>query len=230
MESFTNKLDCKTMFDAIATKYDRINAILSLGMHHLWNRSLIRMLGAERSLLDLCTGTGKVAKQYKITYPKSLITLVDSSSEMLNIAKQHLREDSYFFILGDVAQLPIENNSYPLAAMAYGLRNLPDPYKALQEVARVLTPSGRLGILELTLPVKRSPIYLAHKLYLHTVVPWIGKLFSKDPYAYKYLSTSIQQLPQDHNLEDLFLKSGFYLKKKKKLFLGVATIWLLQKK
>ncbi|WP_100934609.1 bifunctional demethylmenaquinone methyltransferase/2-methoxy-6-polyprenyl-1,4-benzoquinol methylase UbiE [Candidatus Chlamydia corallus] len=229
MERFTNKSDCRKIFDSIAGKYDLINTILSLGMHHLWNRSLIRILGSEHSLLDLCAGTGKVAKHYIATHPKASVTLIDFSLAMLHIAKKYLPKCSCSFIHGDIAELPLENNSYPLAAMAYGLRNLSDPHKALKEISRVLMPSGRLGILELTLPTKTHPAYIAHKLYLRAMVPWIGKSFSKDPHAYTYLSKSIQQLPQDQDLENLFFKSGFYIGKKKKLFLGAATIWLLEK-
>nr|CRI42629.1 Demethylmenaquinone methyltransferase [Chlamydia pneumoniae] len=229
MEPSTNKPDCKKIFDSIASKYDRINTILSLGMHHFWNRSLIQILGSGYSLLDLCAGTGKVAKRYIAAHPQASVTLVDFSSAMLDIAKQHLPQGSCSFIHSDINQLPLENHSYPLAAMAYGLRNLSDPHKALQEISRVLMPSGKLGILELTPPKKTHPTYSAHKLYLRAVVPWIGKSVSKDPDAYSYLSKSIQQLPKDHDLEDLFSKSGFYIAKKKKLFLGAATIWLLEK-
>ncbi|WP_201456714.1 bifunctional demethylmenaquinone methyltransferase/2-methoxy-6-polyprenyl-1,4-benzoquinol methylase UbiE [Chlamydia sp. 17-3921] len=230
MKLCTNKHNLEKIFGAIASKYDKINAILSLGFHYFWNHSLIHMLGKSDHLVDLCSGTGKVALKYLQTYPESSATLIDFSLEMLQIAKQRSSKHAKLtFLQHDVSQLPIENNSQSLAAMAYGLRNLSNPEEVLSEVMRILKPYGKLGILELTRPQNRGLIHGIHTLYLKALVPAIGKLYSKHPNAYQYLSESIQNLPKDTELEQVFTRTGFKLKKKKKLLMGTATIWLLEK-
>ncbi|AAP04979.1 bifunctional demethylmenaquinone methyltransferase/2-methoxy-6-polyprenyl-1,4-benzoquinol methylase UbiE [Chlamydia caviae] len=229
MQLSTNKPDLQEMFDSLAPKYDRINSILSLGMHHLWNRKFSKMLGKSECLLDLCSGTGKVAYRYIHDYPKSQAILVDFSSNMLAIAKQRYPKAPFTFIEGDIAQLPIDQESHTLAAISYGLRNLPDRKNALNEIHRILKPNGCLGILELTSPSDNHPMYLAHRLYLKFLVPLIGRLCSKNKQAYHYLAESIKNLPKDDYLEQLFKDAQFQISKKRKFAFGAATIWILQK-
>ncbi|ETF40061.1 ubiquinone/menaquinone biosynthesis methyltransferase [Chlamydia pecorum MC/MarsBar] len=228
MTGYFKKHNLQEMFGTLAPKYDKINGILSLGTHHLWNRVFIRMLGSADHLLDLCSGTGKVALSYVRTYPGSSATLIDFSSEMLQIAKKRAPQNvELTFLHRDVSTLPLESSSQTLASMAYGLRNLSEKTAALKEVFRVLKPGGRFGILELT--QARGLLHSLHSCYLKIIVPKIGKFFSHHPNAYQYLSESIHNLPKDHELEQLFLQAGFQLKKKNKFFSGVATIWLLEK-
>ncbi|ANH78311.1 bifunctional demethylmenaquinone methyltransferase/2-methoxy-6-polyprenyl-1,4-benzoquinol methylase UbiE [Candidatus Chlamydia sanziniae] len=229
MKHCANQPNLQKMFNTLAPRYDKINAILSLGMHHFWNRTLIQLIGKADHLIDLCAGTGKVASRYISYYPKATATLVDFSPEMLFKAKQLFPHLPFTIVHSDITHLPIANASQTLATMAYGLRNLPDPHHALKEIYRILQFSGKLGILELTCPIQAHPAYLMHKLYLKAAVPLIGRLYSRDPLAYRYLSTSVQNLPKDQDLEELFIRVGFRLKKKRKLCLGAATIWLLEK-
>ncbi|MEF9496580.1 bifunctional demethylmenaquinone methyltransferase/2-methoxy-6-polyprenyl-1,4-benzoquinol methylase UbiE [Chlamydia sp. 04-14] len=229
MQPSINKPNLQEMFDSLAPKYDRINSILSLGMHHLWNRKFSKMLGRSERILDLCSGTGKVAYRYIRDYPGSKATLVDFSSNMLSKAKQRYPNAPFTFIEGDIIQLPIDQESQTLAAMAYGLRNLPDSKNALHEIYRILKQDGSLGILELTSPSNKHPMYLAHQLYLKFLVPRIGRLCSKNKQAYQYLAESIKNLPSDHYLEQIFKDTKFQISKKRKLAFGAATIWILQK-
>ncbi|QXE27338.1 bifunctional demethylmenaquinone methyltransferase/2-methoxy-6-polyprenyl-1,4-benzoquinol methylase UbiE [Chlamydia buteonis] len=225
----TNKPNLQEMFDSLAPKYDKINSILSLGMHHLWNRKFSKMLGKSDNLIDLCSGTGKVAYRYIRDYPGSKATLVDFSANMLHIAKQRYPSAPFTFIEGDIAQLPINEESQTLASMAYGLRNLPKPKDILEKIHRMLKHQGTLGILELTSPPNNHPLYLVHRLYLKSIIPWVGKLYSKNTQAYEYLAESIRKLPSDHYLEQLFSNAKFQVRKKRKLAFGVATIWILKK-
>ena len=187
------------MFDSLAPTYDKINKILSLGMHLSWNYSFVSLLGETDHLLDLCAGTGRVALSYIQKHPQASATLVDFSTKMLE------------------------------TVMAYGLRNLSSPLKALKEVHRVLQTGGRLGILELTRPAPYNPAYLLHKLYLNLVVPSVGRLYSGNSYAYSYLKESIRNLPCDTTLEKEFLEAKLRIIRKQKLFFGTATIWILEK-
>ncbi|BAE81550.1 tRNA/rRNA methyltransferase [Chlamydia felis Fe/C-56] len=224
-----NEPNLQEMFDSLAPKYDRINSILSLGMHHLWNRTFARMLGKSEHLLDLCSGTGKVAYRYIRDYPGSKATLVDFSEKMLLAAQQRYPDAPFTFIEGDIVQLPIDEESQTLASMSYGLRNLSNPKQALEEIHRILQHNGCLGILELTSPSRKHPLYLAHRLYLNFLVPWLGRLCSKNKQAYTYLAESIKKLPSDDYLEQLFQNAKFQVSKKRKLAFGSATIWILKK-
>ncbi|ASD30409.1 bifunctional demethylmenaquinone methyltransferase/2-methoxy-6-polyprenyl-1,4-benzoquinol methylase UbiE [Chlamydia abortus] len=225
----THKPNLQEMFDSLALKYDKINSILSFGMHHVWNRTFSKMLGKSDHLIDLCSGTGKVAYRYIRDYPGATATLVDFSANMLHIAKQRYPTAPFTFIEGDIAQLPIREESQTLVSMAYGLRNLPTPKDTLENIHRILKHQGTLGILELTSPPHNHPLYQLHRLYLKFIIPWIGKLYSKNRQAYAYLAESIRQLPSDHYLEQLFSSAKFQVRKKRKLAFGAATIWILKK-
>lgn len=216
------------MFDVIAPTYDEVNAILSLGIHTLWNRTFVRMLGPATHLVDLCAGTGKVALHYIQRYPSATATLVDFSSGMLDIVKHNHPNAPFTYIEGDITKLPLPSSSETLMSMAYGLRNLVEPENTLKELSRVLIPGGILGILELTAPPRYHPLHFLHTCYLSTIVPWIGRYYQHGS-AYAYLSESIQKLPQDRTLETLFQSEGFHVEKKKKLLFGSATIWILKK-
>ncbi|VVT42550.1 Demethylmenaquinone methyltransferase [Chlamydia avium] len=225
-----NKPNIQEMFNFLAPKYDKINTILSLGMHHYWNRIFSKMLGQSECILDLCSGTGKVAHQYTCYYPQARAILVDFSPNMLLEAKKRYPNSPFTFIESDITQLPFNSESHVLASLAYGLRNLPEPQHALNEIYRVLKKHASLGILELTQPSRKHPLYLGHWFYLNYIVPKLGKYYSKSTDAYTYLSQSIVQLPKDRDLEQLFKKSKFAITQKRKLTCGAATIWILEKK
>ncbi|WP_348663766.1 bifunctional demethylmenaquinone methyltransferase/2-methoxy-6-polyprenyl-1,4-benzoquinol methylase UbiE [Chlamydia vaughanii] len=229
MQLSTNKPNLREMFDFLAPKYDKINSILSLGMHHLWNRKFSKMLGKSEQIIDLCSGTGKVSYKYTRNYPGSQATLVDFSPVMLLEAKKRYPKAPFTLVESDIVQLPIDSESQTLAAMAYGLRNLSDPKEALDEIYRILKKGGSLGILELTSPSNKHPMYLVHRFYLQFLIPRIGKHYSKNKDAYTYLSSSIRNLPKDQHLEHLFKEAKFHISKKRKLSFGVATIWILKK-
>lgn len=219
----------QSMFDAIAERYDIMNALLSLGIHNHWNRVLVRMLGVSDHLVDLCAGTGKVALQYIRSYPKASATLIDFSQQMLRYVQLKHPKAPFTYIYEDVSCLSLPSHSQTALSMAYGLRNLKEPLLTLKEGFRVLKPAGIFGILELTAPKTGSWVQFLHTLYLKHVIPFIGKHYAHNHDAYRYLSESIQRLPSDEILENYFQEAGFTINKKKKLLLGAATIWILKK-
>lgn len=225
----SKKTPIQSMFDAIASRYDTMNTLLSLGMHRLWNRVFVRMLGESHHLVDLCAGTGQVALGYIHIYPEASATLIDFSQQMLHYVQHKYPQAPFTYIHEDVSVLSLPSNSQTTLSMAYGLRNLPSPQQSLNEGFRVLQPGGTFGILELTAPKTHSPMRFLHTLYLNYVVPMVGKYYARNQQAYQYLSESIQKLPQDTVLEELFQKAGFIMHRKKKLLWGVATIWILKK-
>lgn len=220
----------QAMFNTIAKQYDRNNALISLGLHRYWNQALINQMirrDIKHTLLDLCAGTGDIAFNYlrQMRQPCQ-VYLVDFAASMLMYAKQKaatfsLQSHSLNYLEADVQCLPIPNSSIDCATMAYGIRNVQDPGKCLQEVFRVLKPGGCVGILELTRPHHRL-LRMGHTLYLRTVLPLFGK-------AYQYLQSSIGTFVDPHQLEILLHQTGFSSTQHLCLAGGIATILIAHK-
>ncbi len=223
----------QSMFNSIAKRYDRTNAILSLCLHKQWNRTLIRLVSQRSSphvLVDLCCGTGDIAFNYLHTMPiPCQAYLVDFSSEMLEYAKR--KETCYrfssshqlFYLEADVQRLPLPNQCADCATMAYGIRNVQDPILCMQDIFRILKPGGCFGILELTRP--RSPfLRLGHQIYLRTLMPFLGKWLTDNQQAYQYLCQSIQSFIAPEELKNLLAATGFVRTQCHSLTGGIATI------
>ena len=215
----------QAMFGSIAKGYDRANGILSWGMHKRWNRELVNQAGPAPKLLDLCAGTGDIAYAYLKANPEAEAHLLDFCPEMLACAQQKKRPDQQVkFIQADAMALPLSDNSYPCATMAYGIRNIQNPLKSLQEIYRVLKPNGVLAILELTQP-KNTLIRAGHSFYLRTLLPPLGRLVTSNQDAYRYLCSSIQSFIPPEHLVYLLHQAGFTHITLKPLTLGTATIF-----
>ncbi len=219
------------LFDCIAPKYERGNQLLSFYTYKLWNRKLIRetLQDPERQiLLDLCAGTGEITYEYlkKVRKPKTAY-LLDFSKEMLGIAEKKRAKVSgdhtLHFLNADACQIPLEPAQVDAITCAYGIRNIVDPDKALEEAFRVLKPGGRIGILELTRPT--NPLLRKfHHTYLKWMVPKIGKLITTDEEAYSYLSRSIEHFTDPVVLKEKMERAGFESVELKYLFGGIATL------
>jgi demethylmenaquinone methyltransferase / 2-methoxy-6-polyprenyl-1,4-benzoquinol methylase len=235
-----NKNDPSTiqsMFNSIAKRYDLTNAVLSMQLHKRWNRILVNSLLSRTQgnvWLDLCSGTGDIAFQYlKTASHPCEVYFVDFCSGMLACAQSKVstRCSSYHhlhFIEADVQELPLQNNLSHYASMAYGIRNVKNPFICLKEVFRVLKPGGYFGVLELTQPENRF-LKLGHHLYLRTALPLLGKWLTANEEAYQYLQNSIHTFIAPSELEKLFLKAGFIHTEKHSLSGGIATILIGQK-
>lgn len=236
-----NKNDPETiqkMFGSIAKKYDSANQLLSLNMHRRWNSRLIKEVMAKESpttYLDLCSGTGEIAFSY-LSHAKAPCQtfMVDFCEEMLQCAKEkasaniNLNKHDIHYIQADVQKLPLPNTHVACATMAYGIRNVQNPDKCIQEVFRVLKPGGRFGILELTEPT--NPIMrFGHKIYLQTMLPVLGNLVASNRQAYQYLSESIHSFIKPAKLEEILKNIGFREVTQKPLMGGIATILISKK-
>lgn len=216
----------RSMFNSIAKGYDRANVILSFSLHKHWNRALVRELQPSRHLLDLCAGTGDIALEYlKQAKDPSQAILVDFSANMLEIAKQRARKIGknhlLTFVEADVQHIPLKEEIADCASIAYGIRNVKDPSRCIQEAYRLLKPGGVFGILELTRP--KSPfLRFGHRIYLKTVLPLFGE-------AYSYLSQSIQTFSEPAEIEQLMHEAGFRRTRQKALTGGIATLIIGQK-
>lgn len=227
----------QNLFNQIASRYDRTNALLSFNFHRLWNRQLIkevRQKSPHRSLLDLCCGTGEIGfgllKKERIPYKAYLL---DFSEEMLHFARQKekklsLEKHEINYIQGDAQQIPLSENSVGGVTIAYGLRNVKEPLRCVEEAYRVLSPFGAFGILELTRP--SSPLLCAlHRFYLENCLPFVGRLLTSHQEAYEYLCRSIQAFMSPEEIVDLLEKSGFVRIRVLPLTGGIATLIIAEK-
>jgi demethylmenaquinone methyltransferase/2-methoxy-6-polyprenyl-1,4-benzoquinol methylase len=220
------------MFNSIAPTYDLTNSILSMQMHKLWNRKLIKKTFNPKqpdTFLDLCCGTGAIGLDYlnRTTMPVKGY-MIDFSASMLAEAKKRasamdLDRHEVEFIEGDAQAIPIPNDSVKYATIAYGIRNVKSPQACIKETYRVLTPGGTLGILELTQP-ENGALRFLHGVYLRNALPLVGKLFTNNGEAYKYLSTSIKGFIPPKELQLMMFSAGFKNVKRIPLLGGIATI------
>jgi demethylmenaquinone methyltransferase/2-methoxy-6-polyprenyl-1,4-benzoquinol methylase len=220
------------MFNSIASNYDKTNAVLSFQLHKRWNRQLIRHIqinSRPHHLLDLCCGTGDIALDYlKTSQLPCQAFLVDFCSNMLTCAKAKMEAHKFdkhqvHYTQADVQSLPFSNATVDCATMAYGIRNVKDPAKSMQEVFRVLKPGGKFGILELTQP-QNSILRLGHQFYLRTCLPILGKWLTSNQDAYQYLQSSIQSFIAPDKLEQIMRESSFIKTERIALMGGIATI------
>lgn len=224
----------QSMFNSIARRYDRNNAILSFSLHKRWNRTLVQHVlnraSSPHVLMDLCSGTGDIAFEYlRTTSSPCHAYLIDFSAEMLAYAKLKEAQLSFgsdhqlAYIEANVQSIPLPDGHADCATMAYGIRNVQNPSLCIRDVYRVLKPGGSFGILELTRPT--SPLLrMGHQLYLHTVLPLLGKWLSDNQQAYHYLCQSIETFIEPKKIEDLFNQHGFIHTDCLPLTGGIATL------
>ena len=187
------------MFDRIAPRYDLMNQVMSVGLHHRWRERAAQMadLAAGDRALDCCTGTGDLAFALarRVTASGEVVG-IDFSEQMLERAQEKTPAGlNVEFLQGDATNLPFEADSFAAATVAFGIRNIPDRAAALSEMARVVTPGGRIVILEITTPTRLKG---AVDTWFQRAVPTLGRMVGKDASAYAYLPASTLRFPQPH--------------------------------
>lgn len=232
-----NPKTIQSLFSSIAPQYDRANAIISLGFHQIWNKTLVKKVNEVtqiKTLLDLCSGTGEIAFNHlkKFKEPQTA-HLLDFCGPMLKEAKSKAKKYSLdyhqiHYIEGDAQSLPFNDGSIDAVTVAYGVRNIEEPEKFAAEAFRVLRPGGCLGILELTRP-SNPLLYQLHKAYLRTFLPILGKLAATNQEAYEYLSSSVNKFLSPTELAAILLNKGFSNIKIYPLTGGISTILIAMK-
>lgn len=228
------KEQVQEMFDNIAPQYDFLNRFLSLGIDILWRKSLINKLKKHRPayLLDMATGTADVAIQaVKTLHPKKVIG-VDLSPQMLEHGREKLKRLQLDKVIelqqGDSEKILFEDNIFDAATVAFGVRNFEHLEKGLAEMFRVLKPGAHLAILEFSKP-QAFPVKQLYAFYFLHILPWIGKLVSKDNSAYTYLPESVQSFPQGKEFLLILEKIGFNNCECSPLSFGISSIYTAQK-
>jgi len=217
------------MFSRIARRYDLMNGIMTLGMHHAWRRGAARQTIAspDGPALDLATGTGDLALELAEVHPHRTVIAADFSMGMLAIARAKLRDleqpRRIRLLAADALALPFEARTFACVTSAFLLRNLADLEQGLREMRRVSRPGGRVVALEIT--QMSTPGFAAlFRFYFHRVVPWVGQLVGGDREAYTYLPQSVDRFVTPTELVKLMEKVGLRGVTYRRLGLGTITV------
>ena len=203
------------MFDAIAGRYDLLNHLLSAGIDRRWRKRAVRALaltGTER-VLDLCTGTGDLAMAAATAQPGAArIVGVDFAGAMLGVGRGKLRtaglDRRIALVRADATRVPLRDAAVEAVTIGFGIRNIEDVPAACREMRRVLTPGGRLAILEFAVPTTPG-LSACYLWYLQHVLPRIGRAISGHDAAYGYLPASIGAFATPHEFVTILRQAGF---------------------
>ena len=222
------------MFDNIASTYDTLNHRLSWNIDKSWRKKAIRRLApfSPKTILDIATGTGDFAiMSAKMLLPKTLIG-ADISDKMMEIGRQKVKEEGLDGIISfqkeDCLNLTFPSNTFDAVTAAFGIRNFQDLEKGLGEMYRVLKKGGHLCIIELTTPIS-FPLKQLFKIYSKVVLPFYGRLISKDRSAYDYLNKTIAAFPQGETMMNILQSAGFTKTSFTRLTFGICTMYIAEK-
>ncbi|GHU13595.1 demethylmenaquinone methyltransferase [Betaproteobacteria bacterium] len=229
------RVQVERMFDAIAGTYDKLNHTLSLGVDKGWRKKGIACLRPffPARILDLATGTGDLAiSLYESLRPESIIG-ADISEGMMEVGRKKVAQagyaDNISFEKQDCLSLTYADNSFDAVTAAFGVRNFEDIEKGISEMFRVLKLGGHVMILELSSP-RHFPMKQLYTIYSKVVIPYIGRLFSKEKAAYHYLPASVKVVPQGKEMADLLSRQGFVEVGACSLTFGICSIYTGTKK
>ncbi|MGB1210841.1 demethylmenaquinone methyltransferase/2-methoxy-6-polyprenyl-1,4-benzoquinol methylase [Lacinutrix venerupis] len=221
------------MFDTISGEYDGLNRVISFGIDIKWRKKVVEIVKATNpdTVLDIATGTGDLAINLAETSATKIVGL-DISSGMLEVGKNKIATKNLGhkieMIIGDSENMPFEDNSFDAITVAFGVRNFETLEKGLKDILRVLKPGGTFVILETSVPTK-FPFKQGYNFHSKIILPTVGKLFSKDKTAYKYLSDSASVFPYGEALNNILRNIGFINVNHLPQTFGVATIYTASK-
>jgi len=224
------KAAVESMFNSIARRYDFLNHFLSFGIDRIWRKKAIKMISASARnplILDVATGTADLALTALRINPEKIIG-IDISEKMIEIGRKKIirkgLSDKIELRTGDSENIGFSDCTFDVAMVAFGVRNFSDPLKGLSEMRRVIRPGGSIMVLEFSKPVA-FPFRQIYSFYFLNILPFLGRLFSKDRKAYRYLPDSVMQFPDNENFIKILNAAGFINSKQKRLSGGVASIY-----
>ena len=200
------------VFDSVATRYDLMNDLLSMGMHRVWKAYTVAVAAVKAGdrVLDIAGGTGDLARAFaRQVGAGGVVVHTDINASMLAVGRDRLLDEGLSLptLVCDGEQLPFGDASFDLVSVAFGLRNMTHKERALAEMARVLRPGGRLLVLEFSKVA--APLQKPYDWYSFKLMPLIGKLVAKDEASYRYLAESIRMHPDQEALKAMMKTAGF---------------------
>jgi demethylmenaquinone methyltransferase / 2-methoxy-6-polyprenyl-1,4-benzoquinol methylase len=223
--------EVRQMFSSIATRYDVTNEVLSFGIHRLWRRTAIRLSGAKPgdAVLDCATGTGDLAIAFKHTVGgDGRVVGTDFCPEMLESAPAKASKEGLEieFAVADAMDLrQYADDTFDVASISFGIRNVDDPVKCLTEMARVVKPGGRVVVLEFGQP--RGLFGGLFRFYSKVLMPFVGGLLTGNRAAYEYLPRTAAAFPAGEKFLELMDRSGAYRKRvANPLTFGTAYVYV----
>ena len=202
------------VFHSVAASYDLMNDLMSMGVHRLWKRYTIELSAARpgQTILDIAGGTGDLTMKFSRLVGKTgKVVLADINDSMLLVGRDKLLDKGYAnnikYVQANAECLPFADNTFDCITISFGLRNVTDKQKALESMARVLKPGGRLLVLEFSKPT--NPLMQkVYDRYSFSILPLIGKFVAKDADSYQYLAESIRMHPDQKTLKHMMRKAG----------------------
>jgi demethylmenaquinone methyltransferase/2-methoxy-6-polyprenyl-1,4-benzoquinol methylase len=203
------------VFDSVASRYDLMNDLMSLGIHRLWKRRAVELSGVRRgqSVLDLAAGTGDLAARFAgLVGDEGLVVFSDINAAMLEQGRRRMLDEglagNLHYAQIDAQRLPFADGQFDCISIGFGLRNVTDKQLALSAMFQALKPGGRVLVLEFSKPVPK-PLQRAYDLYSFSLLPKIGKLVARDEESYRYLAESIRMHPDQEALKAMMEEAGF---------------------
>ena len=225
----SKKLQVAKMFDNIAKSYDFLNHFLSFGMDFYWRKKAVsKLTNNPKKILDVATGTADFA--IAATKMKEVqIIGIDISEKMLEIGKNKIKqkglENLIKLQLADSENLPFESGSFDGITAGFGVRNFENLQLGLSEMCRVLKEGGIAVILEPSKP-KAFPVKQIYSAYFHYILPFLGRLISKDNRAYNYLPESVDAFPENEKFIEILKVVGFTKAQHLPLTLGIVSLYI----
>lgn len=217
------------VFTNVASKYDIMNDVMSVGIHRIWKDAMMDWLAPRNGqrLLDVAGGTGDVAFRFLTRAPGASAIVCDMTESMLVAGRKRAEADRMAdkldWIVGDAMALPFEDNSFDVYTISFGIRNVTRIDDALAEAFRVMRPGGRLMVLEFS-QLPNPGLQWAYDRYSFNVIPRMGQVIAGDADSYQYLVESIRNFPDQDRFADMIRAAGFEQVAYRNLSFGIAAL------
>jgi len=217
------------VFGSVASKYDIMNDVMSMGIHRVWKDAMMDWLAPRpgQRLLDVAGGTGDISFRFLKRAGHAHSTVLDLTEPMLVAGRKRAEADQMAdqldWVVGDAMALPFEDNTFDVYTISFGIRNVTKPQIALNEAYRVLKPGGRLMVLEFS-QIPNDMLQWIYDRYSFNMIPRMGKIIANDWDSYQYLVESIRKFPDQDTFLSMVKQAGFENAKYRNLTMGVACL------